>query len=75
MLQKQRYERDRKRKRNVSERNNRQCVHNTQVHSNKYIKDLPNKPTTISTNDRQVCECILPSSREGENRRLRLQES
>ena len=41
------YARDRKRK-----RNKRQCVHNTQIHTTKYIEHVPNKPTTTSIRDR-----------------------
>ena len=33
---------------------NRRSVHNTQMHSNKYIKHLLNKPTTTSMKDRQI---------------------
>ena len=48
------YERDRKLKRNESEHNQRQYIHNTQVHTTKYIEHVPNKLTTTSMRDRLV---------------------
>ena len=32
-------------------------IHTVQIHTNKYIKHDPSKPTTTSIKDREVCEC------------------
>ena len=43
------YERERKRK-----PKKRQCVHNPQIHTNKYIEHPPNKPTITSMRAKRV---------------------
>ena len=52
------------------ELDNKQCVHNAQLHTSKYIEHISNKPTTTSIRYRQVCGCILAIEfsrrREGE---------
>ena len=41
----------------LRQRNNGQCVRNTQIHTNKYIENFPNKPTTASMMGKHVWEC------------------
>ena len=36
-------------------------MHDTKLHSNKYIQQLPNKPTATSMHCRQVWQCIYTS--------------
>ena len=38
-------------------RGNVYIIHTTQIHTNKYIEHISNKPTTTSRRDRKVCDC------------------